>query len=377
LEYIYMPTTKIFGNSQIEDDTILDADVASAAAIQLSKLGTGNLTLINQGSVIFKELTANGTDSVTIEAPNNVTTSYTLKLPLVQGAANSIIANDGSGNLSFITAPTFTDLTITKAGSITTLINATGVALAQIQLEGNGNSNYITTSSDGSFDIQGNDASNFIEYRPSTGVLNLAQSPATGVHSFTDVTLLSQKAIIFNDTTGTPKSVTVKSPTTITTSYTLALPVVQGGASTTLSNDGSGNLSWATVGGTVNTGTAGRLSLYATSTTAVSDTYVQNTKNITLGIAAQASRSQHLALTIPNPGDAVTAASIVLTEGATSINGAITLGSNIDVNKKQLLNAVMHTGTSEPGSPAEGQLYYNLTTHQAQLFNGTSWVLLG
>lgn len=79
--------------------------------------------------------------------------------------------------------------------------------------------------------------------------------------------------------------------------------------------------------GTVNSGTAGNLALYPTSTPTVSDTYVQNTKNITVGIAAQGSRTQNLAVTVPNPGNAVTAASVVLTEGDTTINGATTLSA--------------------------------------------------
>lgn len=182
-----MGVTHVFGE-QIEDDTILDDDIATTAAIQLSKLGTGNLTLINQGSVIFKELTANGTDSVTLEAPASVTTSYILKLPPAVASAGQVLTDAA----------------------------------------------------------------------------------------------------------------------------------------------GDGVLSWSSAGsgsGTVNSGTAGRLSLYATSTNAVSDTYVQNTKNITLAIAAQATRSQHLVLTIPNPGDAVTVANIVLDQGAYTIAGQLTLSS--------------------------------------------------
>lgn len=75
--------------------------------------------------------------------------------------------------------------------------------------------------------------------------------------------------------------------------------------------------------GTVNSGTAGRLSLYPSSTNIVGDTYVQNTHNITLTIATQASRSVDLALTIPNPGNAITSANIVLDQGNTSLAGTL------------------------------------------------------
>jgi hypothetical protein len=35
------------------------------------------------------------------------------------------------------------------------------------------------------------------------------------------------------------------------------------------------------------------------------------------------------------------------------------------------------SGTSEPLSPIEGQVFYKTTTHQFEGWNGTAWVLLG
>lgn len=55
--------------------------------------------------------------------------------------------------------------------------------------------------------------------------------------------MLVQSAIRFNDDSG-GDYVAVKAPTGVTT-HTLLLPAAQGAASTTLTNDGSGNLSWA------------------------------------------------------------------------------------------------------------------------------------
>jgi hypothetical protein len=76
--------------------------------------------------------------------------------------------------------------------------------------------------------------------------------------------------------------------------------------------------------GTVNTGVAGRLSLYNTSTNAVSDTYVQNTHPITLTIASQGSRTSDLALTIPNPGNAVASGNLLMD----SDTGTYTIAGN-------------------------------------------------
>lgn len=75
------------------------------------------------------------------------------------------------------------------------------------------------------------------------------------------------------------------------------------------------------------TGTAGRLSLYPSNGTAVSDTYTQNANTINLAIAAQPTRSTGLVYTFPNPGDAVAAASVVLTQGTQTIVGSTTLSA--------------------------------------------------
>lgn len=81
-----------------------------------------------------------------------------------------------------------------------------------------------------------------------TGNINTAGSiTATGAitSSTGDITLQNQHSVIFQDTELTPKSVTLRAPTTLTSTYTLKWPLLQGGAATVLSNDGSGNLAWA------------------------------------------------------------------------------------------------------------------------------------
>jgi hypothetical protein len=263
-----MAITKIFGDSQIEDNTIVDSDVASTAAIALSKLGTGNLTLINQGSVIFKELTASaGDDAVTIEAPDDVTASYTLKLPPAVGGAGTVLT-DAAGN----------------------------------------------------------------------GVLSWATAAVSGAN-----TTLSNLA----DTVAINKNLNNFSAGTITASLT-----------------GAASLNLLLTGGTL----TGALTITPTTNQLVLGT----TRTATISAVTPATASR-----IYTIQDAGAAANFVLTEGNYTINGAITLGTNIDVNKKQLLNAVMHTGTVEPGTPAEGQLFFRTDTHQAEIFNGTAWVLLG
>lgn len=90
--------------------------------------------------------------------------------------------------------------------------------------------------------------------------------------------------------------------------------------------------------GTVNTGAAGRLPVYAAAGNALSDTYTQNAFALTTAYVAQPTRSAAIAYTIPNPGDAITAASFILSEGAQTINGAKTFTSAIDMSNQKIVN---------------------------------------
>ena len=50
--------------------------------------------------------------------------------------------------------------------------------------------------------------------------------------------------------------------------------------------------------------------------------------------------------------------------------------SNIDLNKNQILNAVLQNLASAPGTPAAGQIYYDTTTGAPYCRNGSAWVSL-
>ena len=84
--------------------------------------------------------------------------------------------------------------------------------------------------------------------------------------------------------------------------------------------------------GEVDSGIAGRLALYPTTDNTVDDIYVQNSQNIDVAIIAQPTRSADIQYNIPNPGDAITSADFVLTEGAQTIAGDKTFSNDVVVN---------------------------------------------
>ena len=50
--------------------------------------------------------------------------------------------------------------------------------------------------------------------------------------------------------------------------------------------------------------------------------------------------------------------------------------TNIDLNKNQLINSVIHLLGTAPSSPTEGQVYYDTTDHHLYIYNGTSFLKL-
>lgn len=51
--------------------------------------------------------------------------------------------------------------------------------------------------------------------------------------------------------------------------------------------------------------------------------------------------------------------------------------TNIDLNKNQLLNAVIQVLASAPASPTAGQIYYNSSDNNMYYYDGTAWIDMG
>ena len=63
------------------------------------------------GQVVFKEATNNGSNKITVKAPNTLAADYTLTLPTADGSSGHVLQTNGSGTLSFA-APASSSLTI-------------------------------------------------------------------------------------------------------------------------------------------------------------------------------------------------------------------------------------------------------------------------
>ena len=94
----------------------LTADSNSA----IDTLNIGNSATVG-GTLKFNEGTNNGSNFVSIKAPNSVGSNLALTLPSSDGSSGHVLTTDGSGNLSF--AAPATTLTLVDESSTSTSIN--------------------------------------------------------------------------------------------------------------------------------------------------------------------------------------------------------------------------------------------------------------
>lgn len=131
---------------------------ASTGAITLSTpqdIGTGSkptftglsledsLEMLSENTIQFDDAGAN---NINLSAPNAISSSYSLLLPTAQGAANTSLVNDGSGNLSW-TYPGQVTTSISGGGSVS--FSATGIATVLVLVDADTNFTTITDGFDG------------------------------------------------------------------------------------------------------------------------------------------------------------------------------------------------------------------------------------
>lgn len=303
--------TQIYGD-QILAGSVADLEIASDAAIQISKISingdvlpdTNNTRSLGSAADTFENLylkmglilqqTGVGTNGITVKSPTSVT-SYNLILPVAQGAASTFLQNDGSGNLSWSAG---------GSGADVSLDNLSSVAINTALLPGTDNTIALGNST----------------------------------HNFSSLFL--KTSLIMQQTGVGTNGISIASPSSLSSGYSLTLPIAHASAGQYLYDSaGNGVLSWNTPpgSGTVNSGTAGNLAYYATSTTAVSDAgsasvktgaltlanttnqlVLGTTKTITISSTAPASSQTY---TIPDAGGS---ANVLLDKGNYTLTGTWT-----------------------------------------------------
>ena len=185
--------------------------------------GTGGKTYLNSGVIIDDSNVITGITSLTVDNLN------------VNG--NTIISTDSNGSIT-LTPDGSGSVVISKvdinSGDITGVTISGGLTWSAAQ---NLNSQALTNVN--------------IDSGTVDGATIGASSASTVVATQVDITAAGDLRL--QDSTG-GQYVALEAAGT-TTSHTLTLPATQGGASTVLTNDGSGGLTWAAGGGTSVAGT--------------------------------------------------------------------------------------------------------------------------
>ncbi|MEZ0391636.1 MAG: beta strand repeat-containing protein [Pseudobdellovibrionaceae bacterium] len=207
-------------------------DVSGAITVRPNGTATGNT-----GQILFRELAANGTNTVTLRAPDAITSDIAFTLPSADGGTGQVLQTNGAGALSWVTpaggSGGFGDggNSFTQTADLGTNDNyplyfrtnsVTRVAVSQDGSVGIG-----TTAPGTSLDVSG-----AITSRPSgtgtgqTGQILMRELAASGTNT-----------------------VTLRAPDAITSDLTFTLPSMDGSSGQVLQTSGTGILSWVTPAG--------------------------------------------------------------------------------------------------------------------------------
>lgn len=190
--------------------------------------GSGTVTSISVATANGLAGTSDGN-----AATPTLTLSTSINSPVLAGNGTALIAATTTGSGSTVvlnTSPTFvTDISAPKIISSTTsagllLCNNNGVTVASFGVGSAGSTNIA-----------------LIGATAVTGVISGTSSLTLGVASTTVGSVILHNATNAN-------TITIQSGVT-SASYSLTLPTAQGAASTVLTNDGAGNLSWSAASG--------------------------------------------------------------------------------------------------------------------------------
>jgi len=328
-------------NGSIEAMTILnDGKIGLGTNAPSSKLDlvgnaeiNGTITTMGAGSGVILQNTSQGAETAKIQAPGDITASYTLTLPTVgPGANNRILEANSSGVLSWIDTPGG------GGGGITSLGGQTGAT--QTFLTGTSGTNFAISSTNNVHTFNLPDASTANRGVVTTGTQafagakNFVDSPT----SFGDATGTTAGSIrIYDNDSSGPENIIINPPagTGLLTSYTLTLPTDNGTVDQVLRTDGNGVLSWVDVsggGGVPNGTTNGQTLRWNTSGTPswVVDSNLFNqggTGNVAVGTTNATNKFTVNQFGITTPSD-VASYGIALKEATNGLDTAFTIGTD-------------------------------------------------
>lgn len=171
-----------------------------------------------------------GTDTVTIQAPT-LAGSYTLTLPVDDGAPSELLSTNGSGVLSWVAAPAASLV----VGS-TTIASGTTTRIL-----------YDNAGTLGEYTLTGTGTVAVMQDTPT--LITPVIGAATGTSLVLTGAITSKTSLVLEDPGAGTDTITLQAPT-LSGGYTLTLPTTDGGASEFLQTNGSGVLTWATPAGT-------------------------------------------------------------------------------------------------------------------------------
>jgi hypothetical protein len=180
--------------------TSLAADVHSAELAANAATATPTASTIakwdgtlgisaNAGKFSSVVLRDTGSNTITLAAPNTVTTSYTLRLPAAVGAANTFLTTDASGNLSWA-SPSATSVSATLPLTVT---GSAGSQTIAMPAAASGVSGYLSSSDWANFSGKLSSALNSAYLFVGSGT-----NVATGVPVSGDVSLTNAGAFTVN-----------------------------------------------------------------------------------------------------------------------------------------------------------------------------------
>lgn len=290
---------------------------------------TGTLTFYNSSNSFY----------LTIQ-PGVTASNVTLTLPIDDGDADEFLQTNGSGVLSWEPA-----IDAGLAGYVAMYNGATfGAASSDLQAYVTQNSNLIRLAisthaglaATRTYTVPDAGASaSFIMSQGSgqiQGELTISDSPGnlTVIEGF----IRSAQLIMRGATAG---NLTIN-PAASFSDHTWTLPDAQGAASTVLTNDGSGLLTWSAPAGTgtVSSGINARLALYNGTGTTVDDSATLTSGGIISFLVADIAANR--SYTFPDAG--TTSANVLLSQGNKTISGICTFDTNNPI-------VIQSTGSNE------------------------------